>query len=87
MITKTKTLKGWANNSDLFFSKNVKNKTFLIQFNELKKQLLKKGYKELNTSFDTLKGKKASEKIIIKGWYWLGSWNDPKKQTYSVFYK
>lgn len=87
MKIKTITLKGWANNSDLLFSKNVKNKTFLNQFNELKKELLKKGFKELNITFDTLRGKNASEKIVVKGWYWLGSWNDPKKQTYSVFFK
>ena len=83
----SKTLKGYANNSDLLFSENSKNDTFLTQLNTLKKELLKKGFKELNTAFDTLKGKNANEKIIVKAWYWNGSWSDPKKQQYTVFYK
>ena len=87
MKIKTKTLKGWANNSDLFFSENSTNETFTTQFEKLKKDLLKKGYKQLNISFDDLRGKRASTKIIIKGWYWLGSWSDPKKKQYAVFYK
>jgi hypothetical protein len=87
MKTKTKTLKGWANNSDLFFSQNTTNESFLTRFKDLKKDLEQKGYKELNTSFATLKNKSASEKIIVKAWYWLGSWNDPKVKQYAVFYK
>lgn len=87
MKVTTKTLKGWANNSDFLFSENSKNDKFLIEFKELKKNLLKKGFKELNTSFDSLRDKKASQKIIIKAWFWGGSWSNPKKKQYTVFYK
>ena len=87
MKVRTKTLKGWANNSDYFFSQNSTNETFKSQFNQLKKELTSKGFKELNTAFSTLRGKGATEKIIVKGWYWLGSWSDPKKKQFTVFYK
>lgn len=87
MKTKQITLKGWANNSDLMCSENSTNSKFLAQFLPLQDELLEKGFKRLNLAFDNLRGKNATEKVIIKGWYWRGAWSDPSKETYAVFYK
>ena len=87
MKTKTITLKGWANTSDLLFSQNTNNNVFIGNFRALAARITADGYKQLNTAFDTLHGKKAVEKITVNGWYWKGAWSDPKKETYSVFYK
>lgn len=46
-----------------------------------------RGFKQLNTAFDTLRGKDATEKIVIKGRFWRGSWADPTLETVAVFYK
>lgn len=71
------TLKGWA---------NVQNNVFLENYKKKENELISNGYKKLS-SFRTLHGIKHIEKIIIKGWYWRGSWNDPTKETVSIFYK
>lgn len=85
MKTTTKTLKGWANKSDYLFSQNSENKTFSANLESYKKNHLK-GFKKLQT-WETLKGKQATEKAIIKGWHWRGSWSSPTKETVCVFYK
>ena len=85
MKVRTKTLKGWANNSDYFFSQNSKNDTFLKNLKEYEKTNLK-GFKRLKFN-QTLRGKEAKEKVIIKAYYWRGSWNDPAKETYCTYYK
>ena len=82
--TKTVTLKGWANKSDLIFSQNSDNSIFNKNLQDFLKTL--KGYKKLST-FDTLRGKEYKEKIIIRGWYWRGSWADPTKETVLTLYK
>lgn len=87
MQVKVKTLKGWANKSGYLFSENTENQYFLSNFQKFKDELLNEGYKQLNTAFYTLRGKNATEKVIIKGWYWMGGWSDNKKQTFAVFYK
>ena len=79
MKTKTITLKGWANSTT--------NKTFALNYKQKKDELLANGYKELRFWELCLRGKNATEKIVIKGWYWRGAWADATKETYSVFYK
>jgi len=85
MKTTTKTIKGWANNSMLTFSENTTNDTFLNSLDKFIQENLK-GFKRLGLG-ETLRGKNATEKVIIKGWYWHGSWSDPTKETFAVFYK
>lgn len=74
MTTKTKTIRGWANST-----------TFLKNLNEYKEKNLQ-GFKRLSC-FETLKNKKATEKVIIYGCYWMGEWADPQKKVYATFYK
>jgi hypothetical protein len=89
MKTTIKTIKGWVNNSDFFTNENTNNNTFINNLNKYlaDNNIIERGYKKLNTSFDTLKDKGATEKIVIKGRYWAGNWASPYKQTYSVYYK
>lgn len=87
MKTKTKTIRGWANKSDLLFSQNSGNIIFTENFRELESRLIKDGYKQLNIAFDTLRGKNATAKVVVKGWHWRGSWSDPTKEIYAIFYK
>jgi hypothetical protein len=89
MKTTIKTIKGWANNTDFFTNENTNNNTFINNLNKYlaDNKIIEKGYKKLNTSFDNLKGKGASEKIVIKGRYWAGNWASHYKQTYTVYYK
>ena len=72
MKTTTKTLKGWVNDSNYFASSNVESNLFRKNLEKFREQL-GDGWKQLNTAFDTLRGKGASEVIVIKGWYWRGS--------------
>jgi hypothetical protein len=85
MKVTTKTIKGWANNSYLFFSENTTNDLFKKNLSSYVKENLQ-GYKELKPH-ETLRDKNATHKVIIKGWYWRGSWNDPKRQTVTVYFK
>ena len=85
MKVKNVTLKGWVNNSNFLFSQNSQNDIFAKNFENFVAQKLK-GYKRLS-KWQTLRGKNASEKIVIKGNYWRGSWNDPTKEVVAVFYK
>jgi len=85
MKTTIKTIKGWANKSNYLFSQNSENKTFSANLESYKNTHLK-GFKQLG-EFETLKGKRATEKVIIKGWYWGGSWSDPTKEIVFTFYK
>lgn len=85
MKTKTVTIKGWANNSDLMFSPNTKNNVFIENLNKYIETNLK-GFKKLSC-FDTLKGKGAKEKVVIRGRYWRGSWSAPTNEIHSVFYR
>jgi len=88
MRTRTITIrKGWANDTDYMFSENVRSTAFKEAYKIVAAKLRADGYKELNYLFDKLKGKNATEKIIIKAWYWRGSWASPDKQTYTVWYK
>lgn len=86
MKTKQITLKGWVNKSYLMLSENTTNEIFALNFKQKKDELLANGYKKLQ-SWELLRDKKASEKIIIKGWYWRGAWSDATKETCAVFYK
>ena len=76
MKTTQITLKGWAN-----------NEYFMAQFNWLEGELITNGFKRINTAFETLRGKNATEKIVVKGWYWRRSWSDKSKEVYAIFYK
>lgn len=86
MKTTVKTIKGWANNSNLIFNQNTNNDTFQSNLEKYIDKNLK-GYIQLNTSFDTLRGKNAKHKVIIKGYYWRGAWANATKETVTVFYK
>lgn len=86
MITKQITLKGWANCSDFLFSENSKNTTFLANYKKVAEKLESLGYKQLPI-FSDLRGKNASEKVVIKGHYWRGSWASPTTEKYATFYK
>ena len=85
MKTKVVTLKGWANNSNLLFSENSQSTNFDANMNKYISENLQ-GYKRLKF-WDTLRGKKATQKVVIKGRYWRGSWADPTVETVAVFYK
>jgi hypothetical protein len=85
MNTKTVMLKGWANNSDFLFNENVKNNMFAENLKNYVESNLK-GYNKLST-FDTLKGKQATEKVVIKGKYWRGNWSSPTMEVVAIFYK
>lgn len=88
MRTRTITIrKGWANNTVYMMPDNVTPSVFEIIYLIISCKLKADGYTELNASFDTLRGKNATEKIIIKAWYWRGNWAVPDKQTYAVWYK
>lgn len=82
MNIKVKTIKGWANDSNLLFSKNSNSSYFKEQLEKYKKE---NNLIEYNQHF---KGGFFSKKynnvkrVIIKGWYWRGSWSDPTKETY-----
>lgn len=83
-VTK-KTIRGWANNSNLFFSENTTNDKFVANLKKFEKENLSE-FKVLSC-FQTLRGKNAKEKVIIYGWYWRGSWADPTKEIVRVYYK
>ena len=85
MKTTVKTLKGWANNSNLLFSQNTKNDIFNSNLKKYINENLQ-GFKKLSC-FDSLKGRQANEKIVIKGYYWRGSWNDPTKEIICIYYR
>jgi len=85
MKVRTKTIKGWVNNSSFLFGENSGSKVFDVNLRKYIRKHLK-GYKKLDF-FDTLKGKNATEKVIIKGWAWRGSWSDPTLEKIIVFYK
>ena len=74
MKIKVKTINGYVGSET--FNKNLNN--------YVKSEL--KDFKEL-TCFETLKGKKATEKVVIKAWYFRGEWSDPTKETFRVYYK
>jgi len=74
MKIKVKTINGYVGSET--FNKNLNN----YVKNELK------DFKEL-TCFETLKSKKASEKVVIKAWYYRGEWSNSTKETYTVYYK
>lgn len=77
MKTKQITLKGFA---------NVLNDKFIFQFRQLEKQLIESGYNKLTFNHN-LHGKKATEKIIVKAWYFRGNWNNKSLEQYNIFYK
>lgn len=89
MKVRTKILKGWCNTTSFLFSQNLKSSCKVQQsLNDfLEQEINGKGYKELNIAFDTLRNKNATEKIIVKGWYWRGSWASPTKEIITVYYK
>jgi hypothetical protein len=82
----TKTIKGWVNDTNYMCSPNVRSNHFRDNLNAFKDSLSDE-WKELNIAFDTLRGKGASEVIIIKGWRWRGSWSDPTKEVVAKFYR
>lgn len=85
MKTTVKTIKGWTNNSNMLFSPNTKNDSFNKNLKNYVETNLN-GFKKLSF-FDSLRDKNAKEKVIIKGYYWRGSWADPTKETVCIFYK
>ena len=78
-------IKGWANSTALLFSPNTKADVFNENLNKYINENLK-GFNEL-ASWDTLRGKNASHKVLIKGKYWRGSWNEPTTEVVTIFYK
>ncbi len=85
MKTRVKTIKGWANNTSYLTSSNVRNDTFATNLQTYVKTALQ-GFTELKF-WDTLRGKNATEVVIIKGWYWRGVWNDPTKKIITKYYR
>jgi len=85
MKTTVKTIRGYVNNSDLLFSQNSENSTFLKNLKQYERTNLK-GFKQLKFN-QTLRGKEVKEKVIIKAYYWRGNWNNPTKETYCTYYK
>ena len=79
------TIKGWANSSALLFSPNVKPDVFNDNLKKYIDENLK-GFNKL-AIWDTLRGKNASHKVLIKGRYWRGSWSDPTTEVVTIFYK
>lgn len=86
MKTTQKTIKGWVNDSDYLTSSNVRSNNFRENLAKFKESL-GEGWKQLNTAFDSLRDKGASEVIVIKGWYWRGCWSDPTKEIVTKFYR
>lgn len=74
MKIKVKTINGY-----------VGSETFNKNLNDFVKSELN-GFKEF-PAFKTLRGLKATQKVIIKAWYWRGEWNDPTKEIYAIYYK
>lgn len=85
MKVRTKTIKGWANGSSFLFSENSRSDLFAKNLKEYQDKHLC-GYKQLKF-YESLKGKNATEKVVIKGWYWRGAWSDPSKEVVTIFYK
>ena len=86
MKTTKKTIKGWAAKTHYFAGSNVKDTSlFEKNFKEYADNHLN-GFKRLQ-SYETLRGKQATEKVIIYGWYWRGAWSDPRKEITYIFYK
>lgn len=86
MKTTIKTIKGWVNDSNYLISSNSNSNYFRENLSKFKESL-GDGWKELNIAFNTLRGKEASEVIIIKGWYWRCQWSDPTKEIVTKFYR
>jgi hypothetical protein len=82
MKTKQITIQQYANSSQ-----NCEHTPFQLAFFKIESDLKGKGYKELNTAFDTLRGKNATEKIIIKARYWAGNWSNVTTRIFTIFYK
>lgn len=85
MKVRTKTIKGWVNSSSYLFSENSSRNLFAKNLKEYQdKHLI--GYHKLQ-SWETLREKNASGKVIIKGWYWRGACSDSSKEVVTVFYR
>jgi hypothetical protein len=82
MKTRQITIKQFANSSP-----KCEHTLFQKEFFRIEGDLKSEGYKELNTAFDTLRGKNATEKIIIKAKYWAGNWSDITTRIFTIFYK
>lgn len=82
MSIKIKTLKGWANNSDFIFSQNSTNKTFKNELEKYKKENNLIEYSQTFKGGFYSKKNQNRKRVIIKGWYWRGSWSDPTKEIY-----
>jgi hypothetical protein len=86
MKVKTKTLKGWARSTYFLGSQNVGRKTFDENLEKFEREAIDNGFKKLSF-WDNLRGKNATEKIIVKGWKWNGNWGDPTKEIVAIYYR
>lgn len=79
---KVKVIKGWANNSDYLFSQNSENTSFKKELEKYKKENNLVEYSQLFKGGFYSKKFSDKKRVIIKGWYWRGSWSSPTKETY-----
>lgn len=86
-----RTLKNWGNDSSHLCSPNVTRRKAVIELLELiEKEFI--GYEFIplsqwdNNGLRTHKSKGCS-KLYVYAWYWNGSWADPSKELFAVFYK
>ena len=80
-MIKTKTIRGYANCSDLLFSQNSSNVNFRNNLNKFIKDNNLKEYPQLFKGGFYSKKNENKKRYIIKGWYWRGCWSDPTKET------
>ena len=85
MKVTSKTIRGYVNDSTYLFSENSTSSKFDRNLDEYVSKHLS-GY-TLLPSWDTLRGKEVSHKVVIKGYWWRGSWSDPSKGVVCVYYR
>lgn len=87
--TRQITLKNWGSSTDFFASPNVsedgaRKELSDLMANELKDYVLLPRW---TNSFRDCPDSRGCDKVVIKAWYWRGSWADPTKETYARLYK
>lgn len=87
----TRTLKHWGNDSDCFYSPNVRKDKAVNELTELVKKdfpdyIQISFFERDNGGLRTHKSK-GCDKLYVYAWYWNGSWSDPSKELVSVLYR
>lgn len=83
-----RTLKNWANTTNFIFgSPNTNGNRATEELRRMIKEHFPK-FVEINP-WDTFRDVPESygcDKLIVRAWYWRGSWSDPTKEVYARFY-